>query len=418
MSAVSANDTKTPVLVRGRAGAAFPFESREDKTQAESSAAASSSASLDDGSSHHNSALDKETASLLAQLAALQDTTVEALVSAPADGCLEDLFTPPVVPSVRKTAAAAEQSTATQSQSDSDDDNSVAGDVDLLSALASAAAVAPPAAAAAAAVKPKPVPNEPQLSDSTAVLVDVASSNGKSNSNAAPAAPVQPDAEIADGGFQFFGAKSTLFDRDNIGFTFSAFNRVRCDDWERDITDKDCFVTCSGPGASTVQGFVCALGIKSKIYFVLLAVLKHLFAVYHAKKSSLLPFLLLYSKGHLVWCQAARVQAVEERQQATDDRKQMLFAFVEWEQSQVRCACSVGCIELIGGCACMCAQVAHAKESTAGSLNPENAETEGAEVAAAGPMRRRNPPRASSSRGAAGQESSKPRCVRERSLPG
>jgi hypothetical protein len=58
--------------------------------------------------------------------------------------------------------------------------------------------------------------------------------------------------------------------------------------------------------------------------------------VYHSKKSSPLPFLLLFHEGEFAWCQAARVQSVAERKQAAEERTKMLYAFVEWEKAQVR----------------------------------------------------------------------------------
>jgi hypothetical protein len=327
------NETKAPTVLRGQAAAAFPLAASLEKhsgTPPSAATSASSLAFLASQSNSDGSDTDDDAASLLARLEAVQQIESQ-------------LLEPPIVPNVGRRAAAGVSSPSNSSSEDNQEMSSApaSGAGDLLSVLASAAGVAPPVGAGKPASSSSPA--VPKLGDASAVLGEVPSTS--ESKAAAASSGSQPDAATV-GGFEFYGEKATLFENDQLGFTFRAYNRVRSADWERDVKDKNCFVTCSGPGTSTVEGFVCACGIKGSTAsaatrtcccapFSISRWPLSPFAVYSSKKSTLLPFLLLYNDGNFTWCQAGRVQSVEEREQAVGERQKMLLAFVEWEKSQV-----------------------------------------------------------------------------------
>lgn len=250
----SGTDSKKLVLVRGQAAAAFPLQPQPSM---EPSASAASLASLASLAADYGSDSDIDMAELKSRLAAVGDQTMEEL-----EDDLKQLNECIAASSDDKKAPAAGLG-HTEPADEEDMPSSSPGEAqsDLFSALVSAAAAAPPVKEAS---PPKRASCAPQLGESSAVLAEVPSS---SNSQAAATSESQSAAEpeLEAGGVQFFRAKSTLFEHDGLGFTFSAFSYARCADWELDVKDKDCYVTCSGPGSSTVQGFVCACGVKGAI---------------------------------------------------------------------------------------------------------------------------------------------------------
>jgi hypothetical protein len=253
----SGTDSKKLVLVRGQAVAAFPLQ---PQSSTEPSASAASLASLASLAADYGSDSDTDMVELKSRLAAVGDQTMEEL-----EHDLKQLNECIAASSDDKKAPAAGLG-HTEPADDEDMPSSSSGEAqsDLFSALVSAAAAAPPVKEAS---PPKRAPCAPQLGESSAVLAEVPSSSKSQAAAAEATSESQPAAEpeLEAGGVQFFRAKSTLFEHDGLGFTFSAFSYARCADWELDIKDKDCYVTCSGPGSSTVQGFVCACGVKGAI---------------------------------------------------------------------------------------------------------------------------------------------------------